>query len=122
MLTDLVPHRETDKKWLRPIKHMLGSQNIHISVAGLFVYVTTAAAFAADLMSVAQAWTRNALRRRTFLFMVRKTILETCSSNVYLPHAKTIVAQKRGNLSCWLVIPLGCGFGALYGYQLGHLP
>ena len=35
--------RLPDKKWLRPIKHMLGSQSIHISVAGLFVYVTTAA-------------------------------------------------------------------------------
>lgn len=34
--------RLPDKKWLRPIKHTLGSPSIHISVAGLFVYVTTA--------------------------------------------------------------------------------
>lgn len=34
--------RLPDKKWLRPIKHTLGSASIHISVAGLFVYVTTA--------------------------------------------------------------------------------
>lgn len=34
--------RFPDKKWLRPIKHTLGSPSIHISVAGLFVYVTTA--------------------------------------------------------------------------------
>lgn len=34
--------RLPDKKWLRPIKHALGSPSIHISVAGLFVYVTTA--------------------------------------------------------------------------------
>ena len=34
--------RLPDKKWLRPIKHILGSPSVHISVAGLFVYVTTA--------------------------------------------------------------------------------
>jgi hypothetical protein len=34
--------RLPDKKWLPPFKHTLGSPSIHISVAGLFVYVTTA--------------------------------------------------------------------------------
>ncbi|KAI9880096.1 MAG: hypothetical protein M1830_005341 [Pleopsidium flavum] len=34
--------RLPDKKWLRPVKHMLGSPSIHISVVEPFVYVTTA--------------------------------------------------------------------------------
>ncbi len=34
--------RLPDKKWLRPVKHMLGSPSTHISVVDSFVYVTTA--------------------------------------------------------------------------------